>query len=92
MDCICIETAIFSFAFAVIAILSNFSWVLQSPKKKLKTMVMQKFGGVLGNFGWFSEILAFEATLKSEYKKNFMFFCLCIIGNVKMLNKKMQYY
>lgn len=64
-----IETAIFSLAFAVIAILSNFSWALPSPQEKLKTMVMQKFGGILGNFGWFSEILAFEATLKFEYKK-----------------------
>ena len=64
-----IKTAIFSLAFAVIAILSNFSWVLQSPQEKLKTMVMQKFGGVLGNFGCFSEILAFEATLKFEYKE-----------------------
>ena len=59
----------FSLAFAVIAILSNFSRALQSPQEKLKTMVMQKFGGILGNFGWFSEILAFEATLKFEYKK-----------------------
>ena len=30
---------------------------------------MQRFWGILRNFGCFSEILAFEATLKFEYKK-----------------------
>ena len=40
-----------------------------TPREIEDIMVMQKFGGVLGNFGWFSGILAFEATLKLEYKK-----------------------
>ena len=63
---------------AVIAILSNFSWALRSPQEKLKTMVMQKFGGILGNFGWFSEILALEATLKFEYKKIQVCLFVCV--------------
>ena len=58
-----IETSIFSLPFAVIAILSNLSWVLRSPQEKLKTLWLYK---ILGNFGWLSEILAFEATLKFE--------------------------
>ena len=72
-----IETAIFSLPFAVIAILYNFSWVLRSPQEKWKTLWLYKILGILGNFGWFSEILAFEATLKFEYKEISCFF-VCV--------------
>ena len=40
--------------------------LLRSPQEKLKTLWYTKFWGILGNFVWFSEILAFEATLKFE--------------------------
>ena len=45
-----IETAIFSLPFAVIAILSNFSWVLRSPQEKLKTLWLYKIWGYFGEF------------------------------------------
>ena len=53
-----------------IAIVSNFSWVLQSSQEKLKTMVRQNFGGVNKvHYGLYENGELVTAVWRTKWKK-----------------------